>query len=76
MTVQSRIGEVTERIRERSATSRAQYLERIHAAGENRTRRVHLSCSNLAHGFAACAASDKAGAGRRHRAQYRHHHRL
>ena len=45
---------VTERIERRSAETRAAYLDRMHrAAGEGPARGV-LSCSNLAHGFAAC----------------------
>jgi phosphogluconate dehydratase len=60
MTLHSRVGEVTERIVKRSESGRARYLERMHAAQEGRTRRGHLSCSNLAHGFAACAPNDKA----------------
>ena len=50
---------VTERIRSRSQEARAAYLERTHrAAGEGPTRGA-LSCSNLAHGFAACGKADK-----------------
>ena len=54
-----RVREVTERIRERSRASRAAYLERMsaHTAGE--PARKHLSCTNLAHGFAASAAPDR-----------------
>jgi phosphogluconate dehydratase len=59
MTIHSRIGEVTERIRRRSQSGRSMYLERVQAAAENRVRRGHLSCSNLAHGFAACGPVDK-----------------
>ena len=60
MTVHARIAEVTERIRKRSEGSRGPYLERIHAAAARKPNRLHLSCSNLAHGFAACAPGDKA----------------
>ncbi len=59
MSIHSRIGEVTERIARRSQTGRAQYLDHIHRAAETRVRRGKLSCSNLAHGFAACAVGDK-----------------
>ncbi|HEX6144821.1 MAG TPA: phosphogluconate dehydratase [Geminicoccaceae bacterium] len=55
-----RIVEVTERIRERSAGSRHAYLNRIRAAGARGPQRTALSCSNLAHGFAACDLHDKA----------------
>ena len=53
-----RVREVTERIRERSRDTRAAYLERMRgqARGPARTR---LSCTNLAHGFAASSATDK-----------------
>ena len=50
---------VTERIQRRSLETRAAYLDRMHqAAGEGPVRGA-LSCSNLAHGFAACGKSDK-----------------
>jgi phosphogluconate dehydratase len=51
---------VTERIRHRSRRSRQAYLDKIHRAADRGPRRLHLSCSNLAHGFAACGAEDKA----------------
>ncbi len=60
MTVHARIGEVTERIRRRSHDTRAAYLERIREAGRRGPQRTKLSCGNLAHGFAACGADDKA----------------
>jgi phosphogluconate dehydratase len=50
---------VTERIRERSRESRAAYLERIAAQAGSEPARKRLSCTNLAHGFAASAAPDK-----------------
>ncbi|HEY5082679.1 MAG TPA: phosphogluconate dehydratase [Bauldia sp.] len=60
MGLNARIGEVTERIRRRSHGGRSLYVERMHSAAANRVRRDHLSCSNLAHGFAACSPGDKA----------------
>ncbi|KGI77568.1 phosphogluconate dehydratase [Oleiagrimonas soli] len=51
--------EVTERITERSRPGRAAYLARIDAARDNGPKRRHLSCGNLAHGFAACGTHDK-----------------
>ena len=54
------VREVTERLRERSRESRAAYLAKIAAARGDGTHRQHLSCGNLAHGFAACGADDKA----------------
>ena len=54
-----RIREVTERIRERSADSRKYYLERMEQARGADVTRMGLSCTNLAHGFAAMDAADK-----------------
>ncbi|WP_449427063.1 phosphogluconate dehydratase [Rhodanobacter umsongensis] len=53
------IAEVTERLRERSRETRAAYLKRIDAIDRNGPQRAHLSCGNLAHGFAACGSEDK-----------------
>jgi phosphogluconate dehydratase len=50
---------VTERIRERSAPARADYLARMRAAALDGTTRAQLSCTNLAHGFAASSPTDK-----------------
>ncbi|MBT8086705.1 MAG: phosphogluconate dehydratase [Gammaproteobacteria bacterium] len=57
--VNSVIETVTARIRERSAESRAEYLNRMHAAAGDGPVRGGLACSNLAHGFAACGTADK-----------------
>lgn len=59
MTVNAEIAAVTERIVERSKGTRTAYLERIHNAAEGGPRRSALSCSNLAHGFAACGPGGK-----------------
>ncbi|WP_119678097.1 phosphogluconate dehydratase [Indioceanicola profundi] len=59
MPVQDAIRRVTDRIIERSAHSRAQYLEQTRSAGHKGPRRGTLACGNLAHGFAACGAVDK-----------------
>ena len=53
------IAAVTERIRKRSAPLRAAYLERMRAARHAGTVRSRLSCTNLAHAFAAFDADDK-----------------
>ncbi|CAM5426354.1 phosphogluconate dehydratase [Rhodanobacter lindaniclasticus] len=53
------VAEVTERLRERSRETRTAYLERIDAVDRGGPRRGHLSCGNLAHGFAACGSEDK-----------------
>ncbi len=60
MTLNPTILEVTGRIRARSALTRRAYLAQVHAAASQTLRRARLSCGNLAHGFAACPAGDKA----------------
>src|SRR5467141_1794482 len=57
--VHVRVREVTERIRERSRSGRADYLARMDAARRRGSARAGLSCTNLAHGFAASDAADK-----------------
>lgn len=52
--------EVTRRIEQRSQKSRAIYLERLDKARRKGPHRGVLSCGNLAHGFAACSAGEKA----------------
>src|SRR5215212_10212647 len=53
------VNEVTARIAERSAQSRAAYVERIRAAAAEGPARGALGCANLAHGFAACGPDEK-----------------
>ena len=62
------VAEVTERLRERSRDTRAAYLKRIDAVDRGGPQRAHLSCGNLAHGFAACGSDDKAALRSGHRA--------
>ena len=50
---------VTDRIAARSRELRSDYLERMRAAREQGTTRAGLSCTNLAHGFAASDPADK-----------------
>jgi phosphogluconate dehydratase len=50
---------VTARIIKRSAEQRAAYLDRIGKAANDGPMRGSLSCSNLAHGFAASGPADK-----------------
>jgi phosphogluconate dehydratase len=50
--------DVTQRIIERSRESRQAYLAKIERAKHGKRRRG-LSCGNLAHGVAACEATDK-----------------
>ncbi|MBP2473704.1 phosphogluconate dehydratase [Crossiella equi] len=54
------IADVTARITERSARSRAAYLRRVTAAAGEGPARGSLGCSNLAHGFAGITGPDKA----------------
>ena len=56
----SEIARVTKRIIERSKGCRDDYLKRMQNAQEQGVHRGVLSCGNLAHGFAACNADDKA----------------
>jgi len=53
------IAAVTERIVERSRLYRAAYLNRLADSIHQGTQRSALSCTNLAHGFAAFPANDK-----------------
>ena len=54
-----RIRSVTDRICERSAATRAEYLDRMNRARGADVTRARLSCTNLAHGFAAMDGVDK-----------------
>ncbi|WP_299879520.1 phosphogluconate dehydratase [uncultured Cocleimonas sp.] len=54
------IQKVTNNIIERSKPYREVYLGRIADADSRGVHRSALGCSNLAHGFAACSAGDKA----------------
>ncbi|RJL21153.1 phosphogluconate dehydratase [Paracoccus siganidrum] len=53
MSLHATIDRVTDRIRERSAKTRAAYLAKIARAAEDGPRRAHLSCGNQAHAYAA-----------------------
>ncbi|WP_319823628.1 phosphogluconate dehydratase [Thalassovita sp.] len=53
MTLNGTIARVTERIVERSADTRATYLQRMHRAAGEGPARAHLSCGNQAHAYAA-----------------------
>ncbi|MFE7225831.1 phosphogluconate dehydratase [Nocardioides sp. NPDC057577] len=54
------VADVTARLIERSAATRADYLARIASARATGPARGRLACSNLAHGFAASTAPAKA----------------
>jgi len=53
------IVDVTQRIRERSATLRAAYLQRVQAAIDRPRGADRMGCANVAHAFAALPANDK-----------------
>ena len=53
------VEQVTNRIIKRSRCSRAAYLAHLEAARIQGVQRGALSCTNLAHGFAAFPANDK-----------------
>ncbi len=53
-----RVIEITQRIIERSRVTRADYLQRMEAAKQSEAARGGLSCTNLAHGFAASESGD------------------
>ncbi len=61
MTVNHTLQAITNRIIERSRPTREAYLSRINEAASRKPMRSALGCANLAHGFAACGPSDKAG---------------
>ena len=60
MTLNSTIDRVTDRIRERSAKSRSDYLGRMAVAVTDGPARAHLSCGNQAHAYAAMGADKDA----------------
>lgn len=57
--VHSQIQVVTDRIVERSKTTRASYLEQMSAQFQTVAVRSGLHCGNLAHAFAGCGSHDK-----------------
>ena len=59
MTLHPRLAAVTDRIRQRSAATRADYLAHLEAARSKGPIRNALGCTNLAHGFAAAPGGDK-----------------
>ncbi len=59
MTLDPVVTAVTNRITERSQPYRQAYLGRLEAARRTGVQRGALSCTNLAHGFAAFPANDK-----------------
>ncbi|MFC0431635.1 phosphogluconate dehydratase [Kutzneria buriramensis] len=59
MAIHPVVAQVTARIEERSAHTRADYVQRMRAAASERPARAGMACSNLAHGFAACFGEDR-----------------
>lgn len=59
MAIHPTLGTVTDRIRERSKETRRSYLARLAQAKSRGPVRHHLSCTNLAHAFAAFGPHDK-----------------
>ena len=59
MPLNPRVRDATERIRERSRQERSAYLARASASAAQQPTRSSLSCTNLAHGFAAAGTGDK-----------------
>lgn len=57
--INATVARVTDRIIQRSAQTRAAYLEQMRAAGRQGPHRSQVSCGNLAHAAAACSAADK-----------------
>lgn len=57
--INSVLERVTDRIRERSARTRASYLKDMRAAASEGPQRRHVSCGNLAHAAAACPPDAK-----------------
>ncbi|HWI83295.1 phosphogluconate dehydratase [Ramlibacter sp.] len=53
------VARVTDRIRERSAAGRGEYLRRIDQAAARERGADRMGCANVAHAFAALPASDK-----------------
>ncbi len=60
MTAAASLSAITQRLVERSKPTREAYLGRLKQAADKGPHRSTLSCGNLAHGFAACAPSEKA----------------
>lgn len=59
MKVNRKIQEITQKIIDRSAETRSEYLRVAKKNFNTSTARNGLSCGNLAHGFAGCGGTDK-----------------
>ena len=69
------VARVTDRIIERSKPPRSRYLDLVAREHDRHADRSFLSCSNLAHGFAA-SGEDKPSIAAGRAPQPRHRHRL
>ena len=58
-TINSAVDDVTQRIIERSRTTREAYIQRINALADAPSSRGRIGCTNLAHAFAAAPERDK-----------------
>ncbi len=54
------VEQVTQALRERSGRTRGDYLDNCRRTRDELPPRKRLSCGNLAHGYAACSADEKA----------------
>ena len=59
MQMNSVVARVTDRIRERSAATRSDYLRRVDEMAARDRGSDRLGCANVAHAFAALPANDK-----------------
>ena len=59
MTLHDTVAAVTQRIRQRSASTRGPYLERLNALAQRPPGAQRLGCANVAHAFAGLPSNDK-----------------
>lgn len=57
--MKSDVVNITKKIQQKSAATRAIYLDQIAQAKSTKVARSNLSCGNQAHSFAACSSADK-----------------
>jgi phosphogluconate dehydratase len=62
MKLHATVDAVTQRIRERSASARTAYMQRLDAAAHRAPGTERMGCANVAHAFAAMPDGDKAAA--------------
>jgi len=59
MSTNSTVQSVTDRIEQRSFSTRSAYMQRVLLAKEKGVARAHLSCSNMAHAYASANPREK-----------------